>query len=84
MAEGAAMAVEDALVLAESLADEPSTAMALHRYEARRRPRTDWVLARTHGRDRTRSLPSWLRNFVLRRTGQKLYRSHYRLLKELP
>ena len=84
MAEGAAMAVEDALVLAELLATETSTATALQRFEARRRPRTDWVLEHTHKRDRTRSMPPPVRNVVLRRFGQKIYRSHYRLLKELP
>jgi 2-polyprenyl-6-methoxyphenol hydroxylase-like FAD-dependent oxidoreductase len=81
LAEGAAMAVEDAIVLAESLTDEPTTSAALHRFEARRRPRTDWVLDRTHDRDRTRALPNVVRNFVLRRTGQKLYRAHYKLLR---
>jgi 2-polyprenyl-6-methoxyphenol hydroxylase-like FAD-dependent oxidoreductase len=84
MAEGAAMAVEDALVLAEVLAAEPSTDAALQRFEARRRPRTDWVLEHTHKRDRTRSMPPPVRNVVLRRLGQKIYRSHYQLLKELP
>jgi 2-polyprenyl-6-methoxyphenol hydroxylase-like FAD-dependent oxidoreductase len=84
MAEGAAMAIEDAVVLAQVLAAEASTAAALQQFEARRRPRTDWVLAHTHKRDRTRSMPPPVRNFVLRRTGQNIYRSHYRLLRELP
>lgn len=84
MAEGAAMAIEDALVLAKVLATEASTAAALERFEARRRPRTDWVLEHTHKRDRTRSMPPAVRDLVLRRLGQKIYRSHYRPLKELP
>jgi 2-polyprenyl-6-methoxyphenol hydroxylase-like FAD-dependent oxidoreductase len=44
LAQGAAMAVEDALVLAESLdAGEGDVAAALSAWEARRRPRAMWV-----------------------------------------
>ncbi|MEV5200248.1 FAD-dependent monooxygenase [Streptomyces sp. NPDC053720] len=45
IAQGAAMAVEDALVLAESLDTEPDVAAALDGWEARRRPRAMWVQA---------------------------------------
>lgn len=84
MAEGAAMAVEDALALAGSLRDAATTSDALRTYEIRRRPRTDWVLARTHTRDRTRTLPPALRDLVLRLAGQRMFRAHYRLLREEP
>ncbi|MFF0255561.1 FAD-dependent monooxygenase [Micromonospora zamorensis] len=47
MAQGAAMALEDAVVLASSLATTDSVVDALRAYEARRRPRTDWVLSQT-------------------------------------
>jgi 2-polyprenyl-6-methoxyphenol hydroxylase-like FAD-dependent oxidoreductase len=43
MAEGAAMALEDALVLAECLARLEAIPAALSAFEARRRPRTDPV-----------------------------------------
>ncbi|MET9612557.1 FAD-dependent monooxygenase [Kitasatospora indigofera] len=43
LAQGAAMAVEDALVLAESLDAAPDVAGALAAWEARRRPRAMWV-----------------------------------------
>ncbi|MCX5209872.1 FAD-dependent monooxygenase [Kitasatospora sp. NBC_00240] len=43
LAQGAAMAVEDALVLAESLDTAPDVAGALAAWEARRRPRAMWV-----------------------------------------
>ena len=46
MAQGAAMALEDAVVLASSLATAGSIAEALRGYEARRRPRTDGCSAR--------------------------------------
>ncbi|MFD8205068.1 FAD-dependent monooxygenase [Streptomyces sp. NPDC059695] len=45
LAQGAAMAVEDALVLAESLDAAPSVPEALDAWEARRRPRALWVQA---------------------------------------
>ncbi|MDN5747294.1 MAG: FAD-dependent monooxygenase [Pseudonocardia sp.] len=46
MAQGAAMALEDAIVLAESLTAAASIPAALTAYEHRRRPRIDWVLTR--------------------------------------
>ncbi|MEV0744153.1 MULTISPECIES: FAD-dependent monooxygenase [unclassified Streptomyces] len=48
LAQGAAMAVEDALVLAESLDAEADVAAALDAWEARRRPRAMWVQALSH------------------------------------
>ncbi|MFG2046368.1 FAD-dependent monooxygenase [Micromonospora sp. NPDC048935] len=77
MAQGAAMALEDAVVLAASLAAAGSVAEALRGYEARRRPRTDWVLSQTHRRDRATGLPPALRDVVLRRLGEQMFRSNY-------
>ncbi|MFI9626361.1 FAD-dependent monooxygenase [Streptomyces sp. NPDC052042] len=45
IAQGAAMAVEDALVLAQSLDAETDVDAALDAWEARRRPRAMWVQA---------------------------------------
>jgi 2-polyprenyl-6-methoxyphenol hydroxylase-like FAD-dependent oxidoreductase len=84
MAEGAAMAVEDAIVLADSLASAGNLGDALRAYEQRRRPRTDWVLAQTRRRDRTRTLPPVLRNQVLRSAGRRIFHSNYRPLREPP
>ena len=61
MAQGAAMAVEDALVLAAMLTEVPLD-QALAEYEHRRRARVTWVQEQTHRRDRTRSLPPMVRN----------------------
>ena len=80
MAEGAAMALEDALVLAECLGHPGDVPAALAAFEARRRPRTDWVRAQTHRRDRTRYLPTAVRNTVLRALGRRIFRSNYRPL----
>jgi 2-polyprenyl-6-methoxyphenol hydroxylase-like FAD-dependent oxidoreductase len=84
MAEGAAMALEDAIVLADSLAGARSLADALREYEQRRRVRTDWVLAQTHRRDRSRRLPPRIRNAILRRTGRHLFAAGYAPLHARP
>ena len=80
MAEGVGMAVEDALVLAETVAgDRP-----LHEYEARRRPRVRFVQAQTHRRDRTRGLPRVVREAALRVAGRRIFRSNYGALLAQP
>jgi 2-polyprenyl-6-methoxyphenol hydroxylase-like FAD-dependent oxidoreductase len=84
MAEGAAMALEDGLVLAECLTSEGDVAQAAARFQARRRPRTQWVHAQTHRRDRTRNLPAAFRNLVLRRWGRDIFHANYRPLLDLP
>jgi FAD-dependent urate hydroxylase len=84
MAEGAAMALEDGLVLAECLASSRSIAQTQAAFQARRHPRTQWVLAQTHRRDRTRNLPPALRNLMLRRWGRSIFHANYRPLLNLP
>jgi FAD-dependent urate hydroxylase len=80
MAEGAALAFEDALVLAACLRDAGTLTDALAAFVARRRPRTSWVRAQTHRRDRTRNLPPAVRNLTLRAFGQRIFQSNYRPL----
>jgi FAD-dependent urate hydroxylase len=82
MAEGASLAFEDALVLAESLRAEPTIPDALAALVARRRPRTAWVRRQTHRRDRTRGLPPMLMDLVLRAAGRRIFVSNYRPLLE--
>jgi 2-polyprenyl-6-methoxyphenol hydroxylase-like FAD-dependent oxidoreductase len=84
MAQGAAMAVEDALVLAEELTAHGTVGAALAAFTTRRRPRTDWVRARAHRRDRTRGLPAPIRDTALRLAGQRHYRADYRTLIAQP
>lgn len=80
MAEGVGMALEDALVLAETVAaDRP-----LKEFEARRRPRVRFVQTQTHRRDRTRNLPPVVRDATLRLAGQRIFRSNYRALLSEP
>jgi 2-polyprenyl-6-methoxyphenol hydroxylase-like FAD-dependent oxidoreductase len=80
MAQGAAMALEDALILADSMRRLDTIPAALSAFEARRRPRTDWVLTQTHRRDHTRYLPTVIRNTVLRAFGRRIFGSNYRPL----
>ncbi len=84
MAEGAAMALEDALVLAQLLALHGSLEEALSAFSNRRRARIRWVQQRTHRRDRIRALPVPLRNLALRLAGTAIYQRDYRMLFEKP
>jgi 2-polyprenyl-6-methoxyphenol hydroxylase-like FAD-dependent oxidoreductase len=80
MAEGAGMALEDALILAETIvAGRP-----LEEFEARRRPRVAFVQTQTHRRDRMRNLPPFVRKATLRLAGQRIYRGNYRPLLTPP
>jgi 2-polyprenyl-6-methoxyphenol hydroxylase-like FAD-dependent oxidoreductase len=80
MAQGAALAFEDALVLAACLARAGSVAEALAGLVARRHPRASWVRAQTHRRDRTRRLPPLVRDPLLLAFGERIFRSNYRPL----
>ena len=84
MAQGAAMALEDALVLGDCLRDIPAIPDALAAFQARRRPRTDWVRAQTHRRDHTRYLPTPVRDNVLRFLGRRIFHANYRPLLDQP
>jgi len=80
MAEGAGMALEDAIVLGETIAaDRP-----LGDFEARRRPRVSFVQHQTHKRDRARNLPTPIRNAALRLAGQRIFRGNYLRLRDDP
>jgi 2-polyprenyl-6-methoxyphenol hydroxylase-like FAD-dependent oxidoreductase len=84
MAQGASMAMEDALVLAESLATSQPETACLAAFERRRARRVRWVREQTHRRDRTRSLPPPLRNVVLRVAGERIFTANNRPLREEP
>jgi FAD-dependent urate hydroxylase len=82
MAQGAALAFEDALVLAACLRAAGTVSDALAGFVARRSRRTGWVRAQTHRRDQTRNLPPILRDLTLRAFGPQIFRSNYRTLLE--
>ena len=83
-AQGAALALEDSLVLAEALAGQGTIERALAEYSQRRTARVAWVQEQTRRRDRTRSLHPAVRNLVLRSAGGRIYRANYRPLLEQP
>jgi len=84
MAQGACMALEDALVLSEMLASSGRVADQLLAFSERRRARIRWVQQRTHRRDRVRSLPASLRNIALRSAAARMYRNDYQPLFSEP
>jgi 2-polyprenyl-6-methoxyphenol hydroxylase-like FAD-dependent oxidoreductase len=84
MAQGAAMALEDALVLAETLTVDRVADQALAGYVQRRTSRVTWVQEQTHRRDRTRNLPPIVRNLTLRLAAERIFRSNYRPLRDSP
>ncbi len=84
MAQGAAMALEDALVFTDCLQRIPGIPDAIAAFEARRRPRTDWVRAQTHRRDHTRYLPPTIRDSILRLLGRRIFHANYRPLLDQP
>jgi 2-polyprenyl-6-methoxyphenol hydroxylase-like FAD-dependent oxidoreductase len=84
MAQGAAMAAEDALVLADLLAADQPVDQALASYEKRRKPRVAFVQEQARRRDRTRRLPTAIRNVTLRLAAERIFSSNYRPLRDLP
>jgi 2-polyprenyl-6-methoxyphenol hydroxylase-like FAD-dependent oxidoreductase len=82
MAQGAALAFEDALVLATCLREAATVTDAVAAFVARRSRRTGWVRSQTHHRDRTRNLPPVLHDLTLRAFGRRIFRSNYRPLLE--
>ena len=77
MAEGASMAMEDALVLADYLAAGQDLDATLTGFALRRGDRVHWVQHMTHRRDRLRYLQPTIRRAVMRLIGQRTFRAHY-------
>jgi FAD-dependent urate hydroxylase len=84
MAQGAALAFEDALVLTAELQRSSTVIEALTAFRTRRHPRASWVRTQTHRRDRTRRLPLLVRNPLLRAAGVRIYHANYHPLLEPP
>lgn len=85
LAQGGALAIEDATVLAKHLAATPDIPAALKAYEAARRPRTKRVQAAARGNGRTYHLPlpfSLARDLVIRHLGGEGLLDRYRWLYE--
>ncbi len=84
MAEGASLALEDALVLAEELSSAASVDAAVSAFQDRRTARVTWVQETSHRRDRLRYFPPTIRRITMRVAGQRIFRSHYRPLLSPP
>jgi 2-polyprenyl-6-methoxyphenol hydroxylase-like FAD-dependent oxidoreductase len=83
MAQGASLALEDAIVLAETISERSSPEEGLSSFALRRSPRIGGVREATHRRDKTRALPPTLRDILLRVAGRRIFGANYRpLLKE--
>ena len=70
-AQGAAMAAEDALVLAELLATRDDWATVGVEFQGRRRPRVEHVQKMTDRLSGTAGLPGWLRDAILPLAGPR-------------
>lgn len=77
MASGAAMALEDALVLSKLIASERDVTQVLDEYTTQRMTRIRWVHEQTHRRDQIRNLPPIIRNFMTRYLANSVYRANY-------
>ena len=84
MAQGAAMALEDTLALADALSKNNPIERALAEYQQRRSSRLAWVQEQTRRRDRTRSLPPIVRNLTLRLAGTRIFHANYGPLRDAP
>lgn len=83
LAQGAAMALEDAVVLGEVLKATPhDVPTALRAYEQRRQGRCRRVRESTRERDKTRDVAPAERDPMLRRRGQRIFADQYRGLVE--
>jgi 2-polyprenyl-6-methoxyphenol hydroxylase-like FAD-dependent oxidoreductase len=81
-AQGAALAIEDALVLADLLAAGGDWADVGAEYERRRRPRVSHVQTMTDRASHLAGLPGWLRDAVAPVMGPRSYRETYGPLRQ--
>ncbi|PDT34719.1 MULTISPECIES: FAD-dependent monooxygenase [Sinorhizobium] len=77
MAQGAGMAIEDAVVLAELVAKDDPMEGILQQFHEARIGRVAWVQKKLRARDKLRTGSSTIRNAVLRLFGDALYRRTY-------
>lgn len=83
-AQGAAGALEDALVLAEVLSAEPDLERACAVWERRRRPRVAHVQAATDRMSRLAALPDGIAHVLAPAAGPRAYRAAYGPLRAAP
>jgi 2-polyprenyl-6-methoxyphenol hydroxylase-like FAD-dependent oxidoreductase len=84
MACGAAMALEDALVLADLIAQGGPASNLGPEFLRRRSARVAWVRRQTDRRDRLRGLAPLIRDAFLRVLAARTYRANYQPMLALP
>jgi FAD-dependent urate hydroxylase len=84
MGQGGCMAMEDALVLAQSLGRSATLAQALTAYEVRRRPRVSWVHQESQALADSFRLPPPVRNDAIRHSGDQMFRLRFAPLVTAP
>jgi FAD-dependent urate hydroxylase len=84
LGEGGAMAIEDAIVLAELLHAADTIEDALARLQARRKPRTAYVQQQSTLAARAWAAPAAVRDTSLRQRGDQILRERYRPLIATP
>ena len=80
MGQGGAMAIEDALALAQALQSATTLQEALAGYDARRRPRVEWVQQQSRAAAGAWVLPAHVRDQVLRERGDAMLQARYSAL----
>jgi 2-polyprenyl-6-methoxyphenol hydroxylase-like FAD-dependent oxidoreductase len=83
-AQGVALALEDAQVLAELLASHDDWNRVGPEYERRRRPRVEHVSAATDRLSRLAGMPIRLRDALMPFAGPRSYRAAYHPLQASP
>ncbi|HET6988417.1 MAG TPA: FAD-dependent monooxygenase [Kribbella sp.] len=81
-AQGAALGLEDAVVLADLLASRSDWSEVGAAYESARRARVEQVRRATNRMSRVAALPAWLRDLIVGHAGPKTYRETYGRLRE--
>jgi len=84
MGQGGSMAMEDALVLAETLHATPHVATAIEMFVRRRRPRTDWVQQASRAVGEMLHMPPQARSAALRERGNRAFCDRFQPLIALP
>jgi 2-polyprenyl-6-methoxyphenol hydroxylase-like FAD-dependent oxidoreductase len=84
MGQGGSLAIEDAVVLAESLRSADSVDRALENYVVRRSPRVRWVREQSRIAGENLRMPVSARNAVLRTRGDEMMRQRFAPLIEPP
>ena len=84
MGQGGSMAMEDALVLAETLCSSFQVQTAIEMFVARRKPRVDWVQRQSRGVGDMLGLPPARRNAALREGGKSAFYDRFQPLTAWP